>query len=154
MSHLFAKWLSFEWPHLASLGWLIRMLETKKRSLSTGSPSGETKQSFPITRASWNDGIRQIADWLYFRNLTNLHAKLITFQCIQCIYVTDNDLADRWLAIARQEGRISASKVCLQTLPFHFPLLAIFSPFPKQRACSQVNAGNSWSWIKETSIGG
>ena len=144
MSHLFAKWLSFEWPHLASLGWLIRILETKKRSLSTGSPSGERKQSFPITRASWNDAIRQIADWLYFRNLKNLHAKLITFQCIQCIQVTDNDLADKWSAIASLEGRISN----IYNLPLSLPSPRDFSPFPKQRACSQVNAGYSWSWIK------
>ena len=149
MSHLFAKWLSFEWPHLASLGWLIRILETKKRSLSTGSPSGERKQSFPITRASWNDAVRQIADWLYFRNLKNLHAKLITFQCIQCIQVTDNDLADKWLAIARQEGRISNI-----LSPFPFPLLAIFHPFPNREPVHWLTQATLDPESSKTSIGG
>ena len=47
-----------------------------------------------------------------------LHAKLITFQCIQ---VTDNDLADRWSAITRQEGGIAASNVCLQAVTLFLP---------------------------------
>ena len=65
-----------------------------------------------------------------------LHAKLITFQWIQ---VTDNDLADRWLAITRQEGRIP---VCLSTGSHLFPSLTLrfFHPFPKQRACSQATS--------------
>ena len=48
-----------------------------------------------------------------------LHAKLITFQWIQ---VTDNNLADRWLGITRQEGRIAVPNVCLQALTFSLPL--------------------------------
>ena len=47
-----------------------------------------------------------------------LHAKLIKFQWIQ---VTDNDLADRWLGITRQEGRITVPNVCLQALTFSLP---------------------------------
>ena len=47
-----------------------------------------------------------------------LHVKLITFQWIQ---VTDNDLADRWLGITRQEGRIAVLNVCLQALTFSLP---------------------------------
>ena len=42
----------------------------------------------------------------------------ITFQCIQ---VTDNDLADRWWVITRQEGGVAASMVCLQALPLSLP---------------------------------
>ena len=47
-----------------------------------------------------------------------LHVKLITFQWIQ---VTDNDLADRWLGITRQEGRTAIPNVCLQALTFSLP---------------------------------
>ena len=67
-----------------------------------------------------------------------LHTKLITFQCIQ---VTDNDLADRWLAVIRQEGGIVASKVCLQTLSISFPLHAIFSPFPRLKKIPGQSVG-------------
>ena len=67
-----------------------------------------------------------------------LHAKLITFQWIQ---VTDNDLADRWLGITRQEGRIEGPK-CLSTGSHLFPSLTLwfFHPFPKQGACSQATS--------------
>ena len=57
-----------------------------------------------------------------------LHAKLITFQWIQ---VSDNDLADRWLGITRQEGRIAVPNVCLQALTFSLPSPCDFSPFPQ-----------------------
>ena len=51
-----------------------------------------------------------------------LHAKVTT--------LIDN-LADRRSAINRQEGGIAASKVCLKALPFPFPLLPTFLPFPQ-----------------------
>ena len=48
-----------------------------------------------------------------------LHAKLITFQ------VTDNDLADRWSAITRQEGGIAFPNVWFQKISIPPPWVVL-----------------------------
>ena len=71
------------------------------------------------------NSLEQAAFWL------QINVVLPTDPLFTC--KTDNiyNLTDRRSAINRQEGGIAASKVCLKALPFPFPLLPTFLPFPQ-----------------------